>query len=147
MIVLEKPPKDPRAAAHQKVLLALTAYSPLHKFKACTLLEVTIFTGVMHQIRCQLAHIAHPVVGDKIYGRPDESPANMGLREPLGPVRAPSGVEGPQAARPDLLDHRLGRHFLHAAAIAFTHPRTSAPLRFESPLPPELKVFLDQLPR
>jgi 23S rRNA pseudouridine1911/1915/1917 synthase len=33
-----------------------------------TLLEVTIFSGVTHQIRCHLAESGHPVAGDKLYG-------------------------------------------------------------------------------
>jgi 23S rRNA pseudouridine1911/1915/1917 synthase len=40
---------------------------------------------------------------------------------------------------------RLKRHFLHAAALAFDHPRTGARLAFESPLPPGLKNVLDKL--
>ena len=33
-----------------------------------SLLEVTPHTGRKHQIRIHLAHIGHPIVGDKIYG-------------------------------------------------------------------------------
>ncbi len=37
-------------------------------WKNTTVLHVTIRTGVTHQIRCQLAHIGHAVVGDRLYG-------------------------------------------------------------------------------
>jgi 23S rRNA pseudouridine1911/1915/1917 synthase len=75
-----------------------------------TLLEITIFTGVTHQIRCQLALIEHPLLGDTLYH---------------GPV-----VPG------------FPRHFLHAAAVAFTHPRTGGPVRIEAPLTPDLRALL-----
>jgi 23S rRNA pseudouridine1911/1915/1917 synthase len=40
-----------------------------------TLLEVTIRTGVTHQVRVHLARLGHPVVGDVLYGaRPAELP-------------------------------------------------------------------------
>lgn len=38
-----------------------------------------------------------------------------------------------------------GRHFLHAAELAFTHPRTGQRLAFTSPLPAELQEVLERL--
>jgi 23S rRNA pseudouridine1911/1915/1917 synthase len=40
---------------------------------------------------------------------------------------------------------KLKRHFLHAAELAFDHPRTGERLRFESPLPPGLANVLEKL--
>jgi 23S rRNA pseudouridine1911/1915/1917 synthase len=37
---------------------------------------------------------------------------------------------------------RLGRNFLHAARLEFTHPRTGKLLELEAPLPRELVEFL-----
>ena len=37
----------------------------------------------------------------------------------------------------------LSRHFLHAHRLAFAHPATGEPLRFQSPLPPDLLTALD----
>ena len=39
----------------------------------------------------------------------------------------------------------LGRHFLHAHRLAFTHPRTGDRLELESPLPDDLRTWLDTL--
>ena len=53
-----------------------TAYKVLKRFAReegdFSLLEVELLTGRKHQIRIHLAHIGHPIVGDKIYGG-DES--------------------------------------------------------------------------
>ena len=35
-----------------------------------TLLDVDLYTGVRHQIRVSLAHLGHPIVGDRVYGSP-----------------------------------------------------------------------------
>jgi 23S rRNA-/tRNA-specific pseudouridylate synthase len=47
-------------------------------------------------------------------------------------------------ARYGMPDRRLGagRFFLHAAELAFTHPRTAARMEFRSPLPDDLKNYL-----
>ena len=37
----------------------------------------------------------------------------------------------------------LKRHFLHAAKLAFTHPKSREVVKFESPLPAELSAILD----
>ena len=38
----------------------------------------------------------------------------------------------------------LGRFFLHARALEFTHPVTREPVRVTSPLPPELRSVLEK---
>lgn len=47
---------------------AKTSWIPLETGKDFSLLDVTIFTGVTHQIRCHLAAAGHPIVGDALYG-------------------------------------------------------------------------------
>ena len=42
-----------------------------------TLLEVTIFSGVTHQIRCHLASAGHPVAGDARYGSSTPLPRHL----------------------------------------------------------------------
>ena len=42
-------------------------------------------------------------------------------------------------------DARVGRPFLHAAALEFTHPVSGSPMAFSSPLPAELQRALEEL--
>jgi len=55
-------------AVPDRRLRAETFYRPLELFGSYTLLEVTIHTGVTHQIRCQLALGGMPIVNDTLYG-------------------------------------------------------------------------------
>jgi 23S rRNA pseudouridine1911/1915/1917 synthase len=47
---------------------ARLSYNPIKIFDSYTLIEVNLETGRHHQIRCQLAHIGHPLRGDLKYG-------------------------------------------------------------------------------
>lgn len=49
--------------------------TPVRVFAAATLVEVKLETGFLHQIRASLAHLGHPVVGDREYGRPAQASA------------------------------------------------------------------------
>jgi len=53
------------ARLHYKVINATERYA---------LLEVQLFTGRHHQIRCQLSHIGLPIKGDLKYGAPRSNP-------------------------------------------------------------------------
>ena len=61
---------DAATLAHpDRRMAAVTEYRPLKQAGPWTLLEVTIRTGVTHQIRCQLALNGTPIVGDALYGK------------------------------------------------------------------------------
>ncbi len=112
------------------------------KFGEFALLDVRIETGRTHQIRVHLSSIGHPVVGDSLYLAPKE------LRRRTAPRKAstkasPRVASHSTAKMPSVLT--LGRNFLHAASIEFTHPRSGQPLSFSVPLPPELTRFLEQI--
>ncbi len=80
-------------------------------------------TGRTHQIRVHLAHLGHPIVGDKIYG-PNEQ---LYLRF------IETGWTG-ELERQLLLP----RHALHSARL-----RINDQLDWQSPLPPDLQAWIE----
>jgi len=55
--------------------LALLHYRILESSALFSLVEVTLITGRHHQIRCQLATLGHPVLGDVKYGSSETLPS------------------------------------------------------------------------
>jgi 23S rRNA pseudouridine1911/1915/1917 synthase len=108
-------------------LPALTEYRMLETRGGYCLVEARPRTGRQHQIRVHLAHIGHPIVGDKMYG-PDES------------LFLEYVEHGPSADLARRAGHR--RQALHAARLELTHPFTQASLVVESPLPRDLADLL-----
>jgi 23S rRNA pseudouridine1911/1915/1917 synthase len=104
---------------------ALTTYIVRERFPAFTRLDVEIKTGRTHQIRVHLAHIKHPVVGDTGYD------SGRGRNLTNAPMRG-------------AVQH-LGRPFLHASSLSFTHPVSGEAMAFAAELPDELVNFLEKL--
>ncbi len=48
---------------------ARSRYRTRERARTCALMEVELDTGRRHQIRCHMAWLGHPVVGDQRYGR------------------------------------------------------------------------------
>jgi len=111
------------AVSHYEVIERLA--TPYGRF---TLVRVRIETGRTHQIRVHMASIGHPVVGDTLYGGAGQLTGQPGSASKEPPERI-----------------RLGRNFLHAARLEFTHPISAKPLVLEAPLPEELAGFLARL--
>jgi len=82
-------------------------------------------------------------VGDSLYRAPRELRRPTALR-PASTKATSRGASQPKARQTPIV-LALGRNFLHAAAIEFTHPRTGQPLSFSAPLPPELTQLLEQI--
>ena len=96
---------------------ARSAWRILRKGQGYSLLAVRIFTGRTHQIRVHMAHVGHPLWGDKLYGR-----GGQALTPPVPGV---------------LLKHDPApRQMLHAWHLAFVHPFTGQKMAFTCP-PPE----------
>jgi 23S rRNA pseudouridine1911/1915/1917 synthase len=99
--------------------LAITHYRVVSVLNDATLVQVRLETGRRNQIRVHFAEAGHPVLGDPRY-RPE------------------------QAAHRNWPHKRLA---LHARLLAFEHPVTNQPLRFEAPLPEEMERFLKGVKR
>jgi len=56
------------AVEPQRGRQAITHYRVLQRFAAHTYAELRLETGRTHQIRVHMAHLGHPVLGDKVYG-------------------------------------------------------------------------------
>ena len=69
-------------------------YSVERKLRDATFVRVTLVTGLQNQIRVQFLAIGHPVIGDRKYA-PEEA-----------------------------AERKINRLALHAARLAFVHPRT-----------------------
>lgn len=54
---------------------AVTHYTPIQAYAACSLLRCKLDTGRTHQIRVHMAATGHPLVGDQTYGRRGAEPA------------------------------------------------------------------------
>jgi 23S rRNA pseudouridine1911/1915/1917 synthase len=102
------------------------------KYGKFSLVSVKIDTGRTHQIRVHLSSLGHAVVGDTLYGAPQE----------ITPARRPGS---PVASGEKTI--KLDRNFLHAAALEFQHPLSEKSQSFQAPLPHELQEFLGLLER
>ncbi len=105
---------------------ALTEYRVERRFgpplaPIASLVEAKLGTGRTHQVRVHMAHLGCPVVGDPVYGRKSRNGA------------APVSFK------------TFGRQALHAAVLAFRHPRTGKELRFASQLPQDFEILLADL--
>jgi 23S rRNA pseudouridine1911/1915/1917 synthase len=104
---------------------ATTHAARVARFANNDLLRVRLGTGRTHQIRVHLAHIGHPVVGDRDYA--------------LGGSRRVAPAERRAAEQ---LEGLAPRQLLHAAALAFAHPVSGVPLTLVSEWPADLRPAL-----
>ena len=106
---------------------AVTHYEVLEKYPKFALVQLTLETGRLHQIRVHLQHIGHPVAGDAVYG---------------GEQRALNDADTPTLKQALA---QLKRQALHARLLGFTHPATSENLTFSAPVPTDMQRLVDAL--
>jgi 23S rRNA pseudouridine1911/1915/1917 synthase len=120
------PKRRVRMTARRSAVLAdareaRTDWRVLARIDTTTLVEVQLHTGRTHQIRVHFSAVRHPVLGDTLYGAAAELL--------VGKISLPP----------------LGRNFLHAAKLGFTHPRSRVWIDLSAPMPESLRAFLRQL--
>ncbi len=96
---------------------ATLKYRVVEQFEEAALLEIELGTGKRNQIRLQARLRGHTLVGERRYTYGDSS---------LRPIP-------------------FERQALHAYRLAFTHPVTGKPLRFEAALPEDMAGLLKVL--
>ncbi|MDC4233091.1 RluA family pseudouridine synthase [Actinomyces sp. B33] len=96
---------------------AVTHYDTLELMAGAALLDIHLETGRTHQIRVHMAAVGHPCVGDVFYGADPVAADRLGL----------------------------GRQWLHAVELGFSHPRTGLATTVRSPYPEDLRRALDRL--
>lgn len=87
------------------------------RFRGASLVRVSLVTGLQNQIRVQFSAIGHPVIGDRKYSPPEKS------------------------------ERRITRVALHAAHLAFIHPRSGDTVCVDCEPPPDFQAFLKALGR
>ena len=84
---------------------AVTHYHVIGRYKGYTHIGCTLETGRTHQIRVHMAHMAHPIIGDPVYGNPKDRFAH------------------------------IGGQCLHAVKLKFIHPISEISMAFTAPIP------------
>jgi 23S rRNA pseudouridine1911/1915/1917 synthase len=100
---------------------AVTHWRRLSVLKDAALVECRLETGRTHQIRVHMASIAHPLIGDPVYGRSGKTHGKL------------------------LNELQFGRQALHAAELGFVHPVTKHRLSFSSAMPADMQELFNAL--
>lgn len=105
---------------------AVTHYRVIARFRGHTHTRLKLETGRTHQIRVHMAHIQYPLVGDRVYG---------------GRLLLPKG------ASEELIEalRAFKRQALHAARLAFEHPKSGKPVECSAPLPKDMQQLIEVL--
>jgi len=108
--------RSPAVRRAQGGKLAVTHVEVFEGLRGATLLGCRLETGRTNQIRIHLSEAGHPLLGDRVYMR------GFAARELPAP-----------------------RLMLHAASLAFEHPRSSKTVSFDLPLPEDMQTVVAAL--
>jgi 23S rRNA pseudouridine1911/1915/1917 synthase len=102
---------------------AVTHYEVLSRKSGLSYLKLKLETGRTHQIRVHLSESGLPIAGDLLYGA-DRKIKTLEARTTQEEVR------------------NLNRFLLHAAELAFTHPRTQERMSFKQDWPEDILAMI-----
>lgn len=105
---------------------AVTHYRVIERFRCHTRLRLCLETGRTHQIRVHMAHLAHPLLGDPLYG---------------GRPRPPKGAS--EAFM--MVLREFDRQALHAVRLKLTHPISGEIMEWSADLPDDMLMLIDVL--
>lgn len=110
-------------------LTAHTSFSVVDRMEhtALTLVRCALHTGRTHQIRVHLEHAGHGILGDKLYGQPDELFLDWLDQGASASVRARAGYP---------------RQCLHAWQLRLPHP-DGGTVNLEAPLPADMQALVE----
>jgi 23S rRNA pseudouridine1911/1915/1917 synthase len=103
-----------RAHVHEeRAREAVAHYRVLEQHEAAAVIEVSLVTGKRNQIRVQAGLRGHPLVGERLY--------TYGFTNSIA----------------------FPRQALHAARLAFSHPKTRRRVEFTAPLPEDMRGLIE----
>ena len=109
---------------------ALTSYEVIEEFEFTSHIKLKLKTGRTHQIRVHLSSIGKPVFGDPTYGG----------------MQIMYGSEFPKIkSRVQNLLEIMPRQALHAKTLGFFHPHFKKMVSFNSELPDDMKLLIENL--
>lgn len=107
---------------------AVSHYRVMKKYRAHTLVQVTLESGRTHQIRVHMAHLKFPVFGDPTYG---------------GRLHIPKGASDKLAA----LMRGFKRQALHAMKLTLIHPVSGKKMQWAASVPRDMSELMEALAR
>lgn len=109
---------------------SLTLFEKVQELPNATLVRCIPKTGRTNQIRVHLAHIGHPVVGDKLYGKTDAE-----FLEFIHHVK--------NGGDPSFEGHaETPRQLLHAGRLEFSHPASGEQVSFIDAMPDDMLEYM-----
>lgn len=109
---------------------AITEVFVVDTYEYFDYIRVATVTGRTHQIRVHLAHVAHPILGDAVYGGRKSRRWSSSPR-----IRS----------RMMRLLKVMPRQALNASRLLFEHPVTGRWMSFRTALPEDMRIVLEML--
>jgi 23S rRNA pseudouridine1911/1915/1917 synthase len=120
-------------------LHAHTGFNLREKLAGMSLVSCHLYTGRTHQIRVHLDHIGHPILGDKLYGQPDQVFLDWLSHRDVSDVSKETDNPRFRAIREAV---GFPRQALHAWRMQLPHPNGHI-LDLEAPLPADMQAIVD----